>query len=85
MGGREVALTGAEFALLAALADSRGRVLTQDALIERVWGAGAVAIGAQLKVLVSRLRGKLGHDAGAGGQIETVRGVGYRLALVGAR
>jgi two-component system KDP operon response regulator KdpE len=83
VGSREVALTRAEYALLAALADARGRVLTQDALFERVWGAGAVVIGTQLKVLVSRLRGKLGHDASAGGQIETVRGVGYSLALTG--
>jgi two-component system, OmpR family, KDP operon response regulator KdpE len=83
--GREVALTRAEWALLAALAEARGRVLTQAALVERVWGAEARAGAGNLKVLVNRLRAKLGPDAAAAGLIEAVRGVGYRLVLPGAR
>ena len=83
--GRPVALSRAEYALLAALADARGRVLTQAALLERVWGAGASADAGNLKVLVTRLRAKIAPDGGAPGVIETVRGVGYRLAVSGVR
>jgi two-component system response regulator RegX3 len=76
VGGREVALTRAEYALLAALAAAPGQVLTQGALVDRVWGGDGGAAAANLKVLVSRLRSKLGPGA-----VETVRGLGYRLAL----
>jgi two-component system KDP operon response regulator KdpE len=78
---RPVTLTRGEWALLAALGDANGRVLSQDALLERVWGPGGDATALNLKVLVNRLRAKLG-DGGAGPDpIETVRGVGYRLAV----
>jgi two-component system, OmpR family, KDP operon response regulator KdpE len=78
-----VALTRAEWALLAALADAHGRVLTQRALFERVWGPAADVTALNLKVLVNRLRAKLGADGADPGPIETVRGVGYRLAVAG--
>jgi DNA-binding response OmpR family regulator len=78
---RPVTLTRGEWALLAALGDANGRVLSQGDLLERVWGPGGDATALNLKVLVNRLRAKLGGGATEPGPIETVRGVGYRLAV----
>lgn len=74
------------FALLAALAEERGRVCTTDELIVRVYGDEAAGVtNAALSQLVKRLRGKL--DPGARSMsgdpaytcVETIRGVGYKL------
>ena len=74
--GKEVSLTRMEFALLAALVKNRGRVLTRDHLLERVWGYEYYGGTRTVDVHVRRLRKKLGLQ---GDQIETVFGVGYRF------
>lgn len=74
--GREVVLTRMEFALLASLIRSRGRVLTRDHLLEKVWGYDYHGDTRTIDVHVRRLRRKLGPPAD---QIETVFGVGYRF------
>jgi two-component system phosphate regulon response regulator PhoB len=80
VGGVPVELTGKEFGLLAALARAGGRVLTREQLLETVWGyANAAEIESRtVDVHVRRLREKLGPAARL---IETVKGLGYRLAL----
>lgn len=73
--GSEVKLTRKEFALLSELARNHGRVMTREALLDRVWGLNYYGDSRTLDVHIRRLRQKLG-DAEL---IETVTGIGYRL------
>jgi DNA-binding response OmpR family regulator len=78
--GRALELTRMEFDLLAELRDSQGRVYTRAELIDRVWGSGFAMTDRTIDSHIKSLRRKL-EGAGAGeGVIQTVRGVGYRLA-----
>jgi two-component system phosphate regulon response regulator PhoB len=70
-------LTPSEFKLLFALMKNRGRVLTRDRLIQLVQGDGVSVIDRAIDTHIFGLRKKLG-DYGA--VIETIRGVGYRVA-----
>ncbi len=74
--GREIKVTRLEFALLAALINGRGRVLTRDQLLTEVWGYDYYSGTRTIDVHVRRLRRKLGD---VGERIETVFGVGYRF------
>jgi DNA-binding response OmpR family regulator len=78
VAGSPVSLTLKEFDLLRALAEARGRVLTREFLLDRVWGyAAADEIESRtVDVHVRRLRVKLADE---GRRIVTVKGVGYRL------
>ena len=78
VAGASVELTPKEFDLLRALAEARGRVLSREFLLDRVWGyAAAGEIESRtVDVHVRRLRVKLGDE---GQRITTVKGVGYRL------
>ncbi len=73
---QEITLTATEFKLLEYLLKSRGKVLTRDLLLDKVWGYDATVTTRTVDTHVKRLREKLG---GAGDLVETVRGVGYRL------
>ncbi len=75
--GTEVELTAKEFDLLAVLAEEPGRAVTRQELFSRVWDPVWVGTGKTLDVHVASLRKKLGDPA----LVETVRGVGYRLAV----
>ena len=74
--GESVSLTAKEFSLLRLLLQNRGRVLTRQVLMDRVWGLEAEPENRTLDVHIRTLRAKLGSQ---GGLIETVRGVGYKL------
>jgi len=76
-----IELTPKEFDLLRALAEARGRVLSREFLLDRVWGyASAGEIESRtVDVHVRRLRMKLGDE---GQRITTVKGVGYRLEVL---
>jgi two-component system phosphate regulon response regulator PhoB len=76
VGTVELQLSSKEFNLLSALISSRGRVLTRDSLLDRVWGRDCYVIPRTVDTHIRRLRAKLGA---AGRYIETVRGVGYRF------
>jgi DNA-binding response OmpR family regulator len=73
---RHLELRAREFDLLAALARDPGVVLSRDALLEGVWGTDFPGETRTVDVHVGEVRKKLGKD---GPQIETVRGIGYRL------
>lgn len=73
--GRSVTLTRKEFQLLKLLLESRGRILTRELLLERVWGLEYLGESRTIDVHVSRLRQKLGGDE----YIQTVVGLGYRF------
>ncbi|MFA7323485.1 MAG: response regulator transcription factor [Candidatus Nanopelagicales bacterium] len=72
----EVELTSKEFDLLAVLAEEPGRAVPRQELFSRVWDPVWVGTGKTLDVHIASLRKKLGDPA----LVETVRGVGYRLA-----
>ena len=77
--GQQVELTAKEFDLLAVLAEEPGRAVPRQELFSRVWDPVWVGTGKTLDVHVASLRKKLGDPA----LVETVRGVGYRLAVDG--
>lgn len=74
--GQEVALTLKEFDLLCLLLENKGRVLTRDQLLNRIWGYGFDGESRTVDVHIRTLRQKLGE---CGEYIETVRGVGYKV------
>ncbi|HSS32755.1 MAG TPA: response regulator transcription factor [Solirubrobacterales bacterium] len=77
VSGTEVHLTPTEFRLLVTLMRNRDRVVTQEQLLEDVWG-NAGGDPRQVRLYVSYVRRKL-QEAGAEEPIETVRGFGYRF------
>ena len=74
--GAPVRLTRREFELLRYLVQNKNRVVSRDRLLERVWGYERLVETRSVDVHVGRLRTKLRE---AGGQIETVIGLGYRF------
>lgn len=79
LNGEPVKLTRKEFALLQLLVENQDRVLTQSRLINHIWGEGHLDDTHYLRILVKRLRSKLGDDPSSPRFIETEPGVGYRF------
>jgi two-component system response regulator CpxR len=79
--GLDLALTDVEFALLEALMQAPGQVLTREHLVEAVLGRSFNPFDRSLDMHISRLRRKLDESAGIGDRIKTVRSVGYQLAV----
>lgn len=77
LGGDEVQLTPREFDILAMLMHDPGAVVSRDELMRRLWGTTWAVQTKAIDVHVSSLRRKLGDPA----WVETVRGVGFRLAV----
>lgn len=71
-----IKLTSTEFKLLVELAANKGKVLTRDYLLDRVWGYTYEGYSRTIDTHIRRLREKLGLS---GEYIETMRGIGYRL------
>jgi DNA-binding response OmpR family regulator len=80
MAGREITLTPTEYRILAYLAQNVGRVLTQDLLLEHVWGGEYLGESHMLQVNINRLRRKLEVEPTHPRYILTKVGVGYYLA-----
>ncbi|MEZ8145660.1 response regulator transcription factor [Enterovibrio norvegicus] len=74
--GSEVILTRTEFDLLAFLAKNAGRVFTRDELLDQVWGYNHYPTTRTVDTHVLQLRQKLPEI-----EIETLRGVGYRMKV----
>ena len=70
-----VELTSIEFDLLRALAENRGRVLSREQLLEKIWGTDYFGEMRVVDVHLGHVRQKLGNES----LIATVRGVGYRF------
>jgi DNA-binding response OmpR family regulator len=81
LGGHEIELTPTEYRMLAHLAQNAGRVLTQDLLLEHVWGSEYLGESHMLQVNINRLRRKLEADPAHPRYIHTKVGVGYFLAV----
>jgi two-component system response regulator RegX3 len=84
LDGEELDLSRKEFDLLAEIAYADGDVIGRDELMSRVWDENWFGSTKTLDVHVGWLRKKLGDDASDPRWIETVRGVGFRLADPGA-
>lgn len=74
-GERELELTAREFSMLRYFMHRQGEAVSAEELLEHVWDAQADPFTASVRVILSRLRRKLGEPA----LITTVTGVGYRL------
>lgn len=79
LDGEPVALSRKEFALLALLLQHPGRVVTQPQLLRELWGPNHQDDTHYLRILVGKLRQKLGDDATAPRYIATEPGVGLRF------
>ena len=79
VAGRAVDLTPREFAILAVLLRSPGRVFSREVLRDRAFGTASEALARTVDAHVVKLRRKLAA-AGPAPAIETVFGVGYRMA-----
>ena len=75
VSGRRVVLTAREYALLAFLAQHRGKVFRREALLARVWGTRYDGGARTVDIHVRRLRMKIGEEL----PLETLRGEGYVL------
>ena len=75
VAGRPITLTAKEFSLLAYLCERRGKVLSRDHLLARVWGNRYDGGPRTVDIHVRRLRAKLGDAL----PLETLRGSGYKL------
>lgn len=83
--GEPVPLTGAEFALLAAMVNNPYRVLSRDRILDLVRHGGDMPFDRAVDVLVFRLRQKIEADPKHPALIKTVRGAGYMFAPAGER
>jgi DNA-binding response OmpR family regulator len=82
VGGAAVHLTATEWRILEQLAANAGWIVPYERLLARIWGRDDPGDLDSLRVLVRRLRAKIGDDAASPRYVETVRGVGYRLRAV---
>ena len=73
--GRPLELTAREFELLHTFLSAPGRVFTREMLLSKLWGYDFFGDERVVDSHIKNLRRKLGRD-----YIETVRGVGYRVA-----
>lgn len=74
--GQKIALTKNEIKILAELMENKGRIVSRENLMERLWQTDCYIDENTLNVNVARLRKKLG-DAGLDGFITTKKGAGY--------
>jgi len=79
--GKKVDLTLKEFELLEILVKNKGRVMTRDFLLDKIWGYEYVGETRTVDVHIRHLRQKIEEDDKNPRFIETIRGVGYRFNL----
>lgn len=79
LDGAELSLTRKEFAVLALLLRHAGRVVTQHQLLREIWGASHVQDSQYLRIVIGKLRQKLGDDPARPRWLKTEPGVGYRF------
>ena len=77
--GEQVRLTPKEFAVLKVLMLTAGKIATQSQLLKDIWGPTHTRDTHYLRILIGRLRHKLGDDPTEQHYIQTEPGVGYRF------
>ncbi len=80
LAGSELDLTSHQFALLLALAENAGRVLSREQLMDKVRGEALEAFDRSIDVHISRIRAAIEDDPKHPQRIITVRGTGYVFA-----
>jgi two-component system alkaline phosphatase synthesis response regulator PhoP len=78
--GKEVPMPMKEYDLLCYLMENPGRVFTREQLLNHIWGYDYIGETRTVDVHVRHLRMKVEDDPDNPSLIETVRGIGYRLA-----
>ena len=78
--GQDKSLTSYQFDLLSALAESAGRVMTRDTIMNRVRGSEHEAFDRSIDVHVSRIRAAIEDDPQHPRRVLTIRGTGYLFA-----
>jgi two-component system KDP operon response regulator KdpE len=79
LDGGPVALTRKEFAVLSLLVRHPGRVVSQQQILREVWGATHTQDTHYLRIVMGKLRLKLGDDPSTPRWLKTEPGVGYRF------
>ncbi|OOG64053.1 DNA-binding response regulator [Rhodanobacter sp. B04] len=79
LDGAPLALTRKEFAVLAMLLRHAGRVVTQQQLLREVWGPTHTGDSQYLRIVIGKLRQKLGDDPANPRWLKTEPGVGHRF------
>nr|WP_143148560.1 response regulator transcription factor [Clostridium amylolyticum] len=77
--GDRVDLTLKEFELLELLIKNKGKVLTRDSLLDKIWGYEYIGETRTVDVHIRHLRQKIEDDDKNPRYIETIRGIGYRF------
>jgi DNA-binding response OmpR family regulator len=80
VAGEERSLTGYPFDLLCALAASAGRVMSREALLDRLRGDELEAFDRSIDVHLSRIRAAIEDDPKRPRRVITIRGTGYLFA-----
>lgn len=79
LDGQAVSLTRKEFAVLSLLVRHPGRVVSQQQILREVWGATHTQDTHYLRIVMGKLRQKLGDDPSTPRWLKTEPGVGYRF------
>lgn len=82
--GKSIGLSAKEFDMMQSLMENRGRTLSKEQLLDRVWGPAAASSDNNVEAYVSFLRKKLAH-LGSSCVLETIRKAGYRLVEGGGQ
>lgn len=80
---KKVELTLKEFELLEVLIKNKGRVMTRDFLLDKIWGYEYIGETRTVDVHIRHLRQKIEEDDKNPKYIETIRGIGYRFNFEG--
>jgi two-component system, OmpR family, KDP operon response regulator KdpE len=83
LNGAPIALTRKEYAVLALLVRHAGRMVTQKQLLREIWGTTHVEDTHYLRVILGKLRHKLGDDPNTPRWLKTEAGIGYRFLSSG--
>jgi two-component system, OmpR family, KDP operon response regulator KdpE len=81
LDGAPLALTRKEYAVLALLLQHAGRVVTQQQLLREVWGPTHTSDSQYLRIVIGKLRQKLGDDPANPRWLKTEPGVGHRFIV----
>lgn len=80
-GDQEIRLTPIQYRLLAVLIKQAGKVVTNQQILNEVWGANPIESPHYLRIYISQLRHKIETDPAQPKYLLTESGVGYRLKV----
>jgi two-component system, OmpR family, KDP operon response regulator KdpE len=81
LAGKEIKLTPTEYGILKYLALNAGKIVTQDRLLDELWGPESAVEAGSLRVHISSLRKKIENNPSLPELLITEPGIGYRLTV----